>query len=341
MSRLAADAPAALMAECLDALAEVRRPLIVDESSGQVASAVRDAGDAPSVWLRSLSPGLRERPTPWPPEGPHDAALIRLPKAKDALAFALHAASAKLSPGAPVAIFGANAEGVRSAKRHLEEVADGVGTLITRHHARILVGRRKTLIEGHKARLEDWRRVREVEIAGARRDWVSYPGTFAKGGIDDGTAFLVQHLEPVPEGARVLDFAAGTGVIAAAVTMRSPGASIDMIETDALAVEAARENVPGARILMGDSFLAAGQRRYDLILSNPPVHEGIAESRRVLDRLITEAPDHLEPDGRLVLVVQRRIPVMPALTAAFANVRLLGDDGRFTVAMGERGPRSR
>jgi 16S rRNA (guanine1207-N2)-methyltransferase len=329
------------MLEGLVALGTVRRPLIVDESSGRLASAVRDAGGEPAIWLRCLTAGLGEQPLPWPPDGSFDAALIRLPKAKDVLEFALHAAAARLGPGAPLAIFGANAEGIRSASRHLAVVADNIETLAARHHARVVIGRRKPVIDGHKARLEDWQRLREVEIAGVRRDWVSYPGSFAKGGIDDGTAFLLRHLETVPDGARVMDFAAGTGVIAAAISIRSPRAAVDMIERDALAIEAARRNVPAARALLGDSLAAAGETHYDLIVSNPPIHDGIAESRRVLDRLIAEAPRYLAPGGQLLLVVQRRMPIVAALSAVFGHAHVLADDGRFTVAMGELTPPSR
>ena len=331
MSRLVADTPALLMSECLDALGDARHPLIVGEGSGRLAAAMREAGLRPTTWLRCLAAASDEHPRPWPSEGLFDAACVRLPKAKDALAFALHAAASRLPPGAPMALFGANAEGIRSAARHLDAVTEQVTTLAARRHARFFVGKRKAVIAGHKHRLEDWRRVAEVEIAGSLRPWVSYPGTFARGGIDDGTAFLLRHLSPLPGSPRVLDFAAGSGVIAATVATLFPTASIDMIEADTLALAAAVENVPGARAMLGDS-LAAADTRYDLIVSNPPVHEGIAESRVVLDRLIAGAPRLLLTGGRLVIVVQRRIAVMDALTAAFGNARLIGESGRFSVA---------
>ncbi len=329
------------MIECLDRLGEVRTPLIVDEGSGRLASAIREAGGEPTVWLRCLSPSVQNEPQPWPPDAPCDGAFIRLPKAKDALDLALHAAAARLSPGAPIAVFGANAEGIRSAVRHLEGVADDVATISTRYHARVVMGLRKSVIEGHKRHLADWRRERKVDIGGVGRTWVSYPGTFAKGGIDDGTAFLLGHLGPVPKRARVLDFAAGTGVIAAAIATLSPEAAIDMIEADALAVAAAHENVPGIRAILGNSLGASGGARYDLIVSNPPVHDGIAESRAVLDRLIAEAPRHLAPSGRLLVVVQKRIPVLSGMVTAFGSARLVAEDGRFTVAMAELATRAR
>jgi 16S rRNA (guanine1207-N2)-methyltransferase len=341
VSKPSVDAATRVMIDCLDAWQPILRPLIVDERSGLLAAALRKRGAGPEIWLRQATPGAATKASPWPEGDGYDAALIRLPKSKDALDLALHAAAGKVAPGGMIAVFGANDEGVRSASHRLEAVADDVATAAAKHHSRVLTGRRKATIGGLKASLSDWRRVGEITIAGVQRPWGSYPGTFAKGGLDEGTAFLIEHLPTPRPASRVLDFAAGTGVLAAAIANRGNDLQIDMIEADALALSAAGENVPGARALLGASLSAAGDTRYDLILSNPPIHDGIAESRHVLERLIAEAPRHLRPAGRLVLVVQRRVAVLPLLSAAFADARLIAENGRFTVATGEGPPLER
>lgn len=336
MSRGAGDGATRLMLECLGVLGDVRSPLIADEPSGQLAQGLRDKGALPVAWLRRVTAKAAVQAATWPPEGGFDAALIRLPKAKEALRFALHAVASRLPATAPVVVFGGNAEGVRSAPRLIDEVAEDTATLATGHHARLIMGRRRACISGLKDSLADWRHVGTIEIGGRARDWVSYPGTFAKGGLDAGTAFLLQHLPDLPSGARVLDFAAGTGVVAAAIAACSRQPQIDLIDADALAVEAARENVPSGRAVVGEDLAAAGGGPYDLIVSNPPIHDGVAASRAVLDKLIAAAPRHLRSGGRLVLVVQRRIAVMPVLEAAFGAAHVLGDDGRFTVVAAQR-----
>jgi 16S rRNA (guanine1207-N2)-methyltransferase len=340
VSTPSADAPTLVMLECLEVSQPMHRPLIVDERSGRLAATLRSRGAKPGIWLRQAAPGAT-RASPWPEGDGYDAALIRLPKAKDALDLALHAAAGKVLPGGLIAVFGANDEGIRSAAQRLDAVTDDVATAAAKHHSRVLAGRRKATIDGLKPSLSDWKRIGSITIAGLPRPWISYPGTFAKGGLDEGTAWLIEHLPTPRVGSRVLDFAAGTGVLAAAVSCRATGLDIDMIEADALALTAAADNVPGARGLLGAGLSAAGDARYDLIVSNPPIHDGIVESRQVLERLIAEAPRHLRPGGRLVLVVQRRVAVMPLLGAAFADARLIAENGRFTVAMGEGTPRER
>jgi 16S rRNA (guanine1207-N2)-methyltransferase len=272
----------------------------------------------------------------WPESGPFTSAYVRLPKAKDALDFALHAVASVMAANAPIAVFGANDEGIRSAASHLQAVADGVATVATRRHCRVLVGRRHAVIPGHKASLSDWRREREIPIRGEARRWASYPGLFAGGGLDEGTALLLDHLPDLPATARVLDFGCGTGIIAASVLMKVPQARIDAVDADALALEAARANVPDARLLLDDGLGAVGAKRYDAILSNPPIHDGVAEDHGALERLIAEAPRHLIPGGVLQIVVQRRIKAGERMQAAFGNIALVAENGRYRVLRSRR-----
>jgi 16S rRNA (guanine1207-N2)-methyltransferase len=291
--------------------------------------------------MREMVPGASGRVTAWPASDSFDGAFIRLPKAKEAVAMALHAAAARLPAGAPIVVFGGNREGMRSLDPLLGQVAGDTVTVAARHHSRVEAGARLAVIQGLKGALADWRRVGEIAIDGVSRPWVSYPGTFAKGGLDDGTELLIGHLPPLASGVRVLDYAAGTGPVAAAIAGRAPGAAIDMVDRDSLALAAARENVPGATAIVGDRVGALGDRRYELIVSNPPIHDGFIESRTALDRLIAEAPQRLRVGGRFVIVVQRRIAVMAELTAAFGGATVLADNGRFTVVMAQRVPQSR
>ncbi len=244
----------------------------------------------------------------------------------------LHAAASNLRAGAEVVVFGANDEGIRSADRHLCAIAANTTTIETKRHCRVLSGQRLERICDLKGSLSAWRRVGRIDIAGEARDWVSYPGVFAKGGLDAGTKMLAESLGDLKPGLRVLDFAAGTGVLAAWVVAQCRPAQVDMVEADALAMEAARENVPDCHVIAGCSLKAVSGRLYDLILSNPPVHLGVTESRTVLDDLIRHAQRALAPGGELRLVVQRRIAVMEVLQAAFGNGRIIAEDGRFTVA---------
>ncbi len=333
-ARAPADAAASVMAGALAHLHPGDRPLIVDEPAGLLVDTLAAQGVAASVWLRRA--GGSEPAQAWPAAGPFSSALVRLPKAKDALDFALHVVASVVPAGAEIMVFGANDEGIRSAASHLEAVAEDVATVDARRHCRVLVGRRRAAIDGHKTSLSHWRRESEIAIAGGTRRWVSYPGLFAGGGLDEGTVLLLEHLPELADTARVLDFGCGAGIIGTGVRVKAPRARIDLLDADAIALEAARENVLDARLVLGDGLAAAGTMRYHAILSNPPLHDGVAEDHGALGRLIGEAPQHLVAGGVLQIVVQRRIKATELVQTAFGNVEMVAENGRFRVLRAKR-----
>jgi 16S rRNA (guanine1207-N2)-methyltransferase len=154
---------------------------------------------------------------------------------------------------------------------------------------------------------------------------------FAAGRLDEGTALLLSALPPLPVDARVLDYGCGSGEIAAAVLALQPRLTVDALDNDAVALEAARENVPAARLVLASRIGDVRRTDYHAIFSNPPLHQGIAEDHAMLDRLVADAPSHLLSGGLLQMVVQRRVPLERTLAKHFARVEVVAQNGRYRV----------
>ncbi len=135
---------------------------------------------------------------------------------------------------------------------------------------------------------------------------------------------------------RVLDFACGSGVIGAFLSALEPTARVDLLDVDAVALAAAGENVSGARLIASDGFDALVRERYDLIVSNPPYHEGKAETCSVVEHLVRGAPDYLVAGGSLVLVTQRRFPVAALMKSTFKTAGVSLDAGPHRVWFGKK-----
>jgi 16S rRNA (guanine1207-N2)-methyltransferase len=331
MSRWAQDPEAAadaLILRCLDDIAVAGRVLLASQSRA-LPPAVRQRGAECTIWSRRLVEGGTA--APWPPSGPFDLAFVRLPQARDEQAMTVHAALAALRPQGQIILYGGNEEGIRPAVGMLEQLAGDVATLAMRGHGRVLAARRPETASGLRGALAAWRAVSRLEIAGRSYDWISYPGCFAGGRVDEGTALLVSALPPLTGGARVLDYGCGTGVIAAALLARQPDIKIGAMDNDTVALVALGENVPPARPILGVQIADAGPCRYHAILSNPPLHRGIAEDHALLERLINDAPAHLVPGGHLQLVVQRRVPLDRLLGRQLAKVETVAETGRYRV----------
>jgi 16S rRNA (guanine1207-N2)-methyltransferase len=329
MSRWSEDpdgAADALILRCLDDIAVAGRVLLVNQSRSVPAAAAQRGADG-VVWNRRLMDGRTA--AAWLPDGPFELALVRLPKARDEVAMTVHAALGVLAAGGRLILYGGNDEGIRPAAALLEELAGRVETLAARGHGRVLAVRRPEDIGAVRGSLRTWRKVTEVEIAGRVHAWVSYPGCFSAGRLDEGTALLLTALPPFAPGARVLDYGCGTGVIAAAALGLEPGLKVDAVDSDAVALAAARENVPAVRLILGSRLADAGRARYHAILSNPPLHHGIAEDRTLVEQLIADAPPHLAPGGCLEFVVPRHVAVERLLARHFPKVETVAETARY------------
>ncbi|MCB1549016.1 MAG: class I SAM-dependent methyltransferase [Hyphomicrobiaceae bacterium] len=330
MSRSTLSLPARALVESLDALELTGRVLVADDETEMVLRAVRGRGHDAAAWHRLARTGRVA--CPWPEPGPYDVALLRLARSRHELRMLIHAVAAVTPPGGRVVLYGANSEGIRSAGTILQDILGEVTVAAVRRHSRILVAVRPTEIAGLKGRLEDWRQTVELAIAGQGVPWVFYPGLFAEGRLDAGTELLVSAIPSPAPGDCVLDFGAGTGIVGWHILRQQPAASVDLLDIDSLATAAQRVNVPGARAyLTADSLAATGAGAYDLIVSNPTLHDGAREDHGVLAALVAEAPRHLKPGGALMMVVQRRIALTNSLTEAFGGGEVVAETSRFRV----------
>jgi 16S rRNA G1207 methylase RsmC len=93
-------------------------------------------------------------------------------------------------------------------------------------------------------------------------------------------ALLATLPKPAPN-ARILDACCGSGTIAAALHARGVGVRLHVLDADALAIVAARANVPSAkRFLLCDgwphtdsAFAKTGKpAKYDAVVSNRAIH---------------------------------------------------------------------
>jgi 16S rRNA (guanine1207-N2)-methyltransferase len=267
-------------------------------------AALMIGGDAWPAAVDRRNPKL----PPWPEASrKYSTVAVRLPKARDELAMLLHAGAAVLKPDASLYLFGGNDEGIGSAAKPLHGLFAEIETAAIKHHARVYCAHDLKADAVLRGRVEDWRSEFSFESGGQTFRHVTYPGVFARDRLDAGTAVLLEHLPPIT--GRVLDFGAGSGPIAQVIRALHPDCEIAMADIDAIALLAAAENVPDARTVQvrGVADLAGGA--FDLIVSNPPLHAGIAQDFAMLRDLIAARSTLLRSNGRMFLVVQSKVPL--------------------------------
>ena len=127
-------------------------------------------------------------------------------------------------------------------------------------------------------------------------------GVFASHGLDPGTALLIENL-PLGRTDRILDLGCGWGAVGVAAAKAAREGRVVLTEVNRRAARLAEKNLERNRLLnaevrVGPFFEPVPGEQFDLIATNPPYRAGRAHVLRIL----AEAPEHLRPDGRLVLV---------------------------------------
>lgn len=320
---------AQVMAQCPGAVTEGLSALVIDDLEGHLERELRAQGVKTTRWCR-FSFGQQQGQA-WPEAGPYDVVYLRLPRVKASFELALHAAWSVLAPQGQLWVYGANDEGIKSSPKLMEPLFGAVTTRDTRRHCRVLWTRRPSAEPAQGLRAPLSAHQQSIEALVGQGQWVSYPGVFARGALDDGTKMLLEVMPTPKPGERVLDFACGLGVIAAEALKRQPQAAVHMLEADAIALEAARQNVPQAKALLSDAWHQCGHDDFSLIVSNPPIHRGKSEDYEALLALIEGASARQRAGGQLWMVVQRQVPVAPLLEARYGQVEVVKQDGRFRV----------
>ena len=305
-----------------------------------VREALQEAGFETSMWRRYASGKCVA--TAWPLEDGFQAASMRYPDSKEAFEFALHAVAARLVEGARLWIYGDVREGVLSTTRAIRGLfslssiqEDGDSRVITAIRTR---GKAREAFEG-------WLRKETMNFSFGEREWWSVPGLFAAGGMDVMSQYLLDTMarESQWTNPKVLDFASGNGVLAAGA-MSLFGASCWLLDNDAAALAAAARNLPDSVCILADGF-RVDLEDFDLIISNPPVHNGHADDLTLLLELLKKAPFLLRPAGELWLVTQEHIPTgrlfqiaredcgdLHHLRSFFESLQMFPtQDGRFVV----------
>jgi 16S rRNA G1207 methylase RsmC len=138
---------------------------------------------------------------------------------------------------------------------------------------------------------------REVEVA---------PGIFSPGGLDKGTAVLLEEAPAPPTTGTFLDLGCGWGPVALALALCSPADTVWALDVNERALDLTRRNAAALGLGGVHANTADGipdDVRFDLIWSNPPIRVGKA----ALHELLRTWLPRLAPTGVAHLVVQRNL----------------------------------
>jgi 16S rRNA (guanine1207-N2)-methyltransferase len=258
--------------------------------------------------------------------------LLRLPKSLSALDGAARFIAASALP-----------EIVVVAGGRLKYMTVGMNEVLLRSFGRLDVS-----LARQKSRVLVAREPLPVAETGATRRldvdldlWVTaVGGVFAGATVDIGTRAMLAAFDRLPPYGTAIDFGCGTGILAAELKRRHPGARVIASDVSAAAVESARgtaaANELDLEVVRDDGLSGQPDASVDLIVLNPPFHAGGAVSLDTAHAMFAEARRVLRPGGQLWSVWNSHLGYTGALVRTVGPTVQISRNAKFTVTASTR-----
>lgn len=280
-----------------------------------------------------------------------DVVVIRLPKGKQAALQLLWDAHQLLRLGGRVFLAGGNEEGIKTYLRHMRALFGNSRRVAFRKGTRIAVAIKMDKTPATPAEFQapwlDHAYFEEfqVDVAGRLYTICSRPGVFAWNRLDEGTRALLACLSDetiaIGAGDAVLDQGCGYGIIGMAAADRARAGSVHMVDANIVAVEAARRSAAAnglhhCTVHQSDCGAAVRDLRFDVVLTNPPFHQGTPQQYDVARQFIRDGAAVLKPGGHFYLVANHFLKYEEMVQEAFGNVQTVYRDNKYKVLSGRK-----
>ncbi|MBO0784053.1 MAG: methyltransferase [Ktedonobacteraceae bacterium] len=230
--------------------------------------------------------------------------------------YGLQVAFHTLQPGGHLYVTGAKDRGILSLEKRMQTTFGNVRTL------KISKGHR--VISSQKVQTDSPQPLQEGPLR-----------VFAGNQLDEGTRLLLGAID-VRATDTALDLGCGAGFIGLHLARLAPEGEVTMVDVSLAAVAETRSAVEQSglaniHVLPSDGAQAVLSQRFDLVATNPPFHQGAAQTMEIAERFIREAAQVLRSAGRLYLVANRFLKYEPQLRACFQTVKEVEGNTRYKV----------
>jgi 23S rRNA (guanine1835-N2)-methyltransferase len=268
-----------------------------------------------------------------PPLSAPAAAVVRIPKSLRRLGWVLSLLADVLPAGTPVLLGGKSKTVQKSHVAAAEAALGPAHSTLARHRARLVVATRDDRV-GPRWPVASW----ELEPGLTVK---ALPGVFGEDRLDGGTRLLTRQIGPW-DAARIVDLGCGAGPLGLLAGARNPQAEVVFRDVSHAAVRSAelgwRESRgdAAARFEVGDALAGVEDGSVDVVLCNPPFHQGTEITRRVAAHMFAEGSRVLRPGGRMLVVGNRHLAYHLGMGRTLVEVRPVDGDARFVVLEGIR-----
>lgn len=173
----------------------------------------------------------------------------------------------------------------------------------------------------------------QTTVRGVSFSFLSDRGVFSQDHLDYGSKVLIESIEVLSPGVKVLDMGSGIGVVGIILKKLFKEIKLTQADVNLRAIELNKENLKLNQVegeVIESNLFEKINGSFDLIISNPPIRTG----KEVIYKLYMDAYHRLLDDGVLAIVVRKQQGAKSTITyleAFFKSVKVVTKSKGFYV----------
>ena len=260
-----------------------------------------------------------------------DVICYRVSKEKALVHHIINTSAHWLKPGGKLLLSGFKNDGV---KTYADKAVGHLGELTNKQRGSktaMLFEVGATYIDDCPLDDKDYSQPRLLEFS--ELNFYSKPGVFGWNKVDKGSAFLIEYLPSFLQNfsstpKTILDLGCGYGYLTMMAGALLP-AQFTATDNNSTAIALCQKNmalheINGEAVLANCGDKLSGQ--YELILCNPPFHQGFDVEGELTDRFLNNTRRLLAPSGQALFVVNAFIPLEKKASGLFKQVETLANN---------------
>lgn len=265
-----------------------------------------------------------------------DQAVLYVPKEKSLCRMLFDNLAALMPAGATLYLVGLNKGGIKSIIKQLPSGFGPAQKVASGNHC-VLFATTRTDTPATEFALASYLTNYPLPVQ-PELTVFNLPGVFSEQRLDAGSALLLDYIAAHAASIKgdVLDFACGSGVIAAFLRARCNVSAMLATDVSAFALYAAEKTLHAQQLqtpyqVRASDGLNAVTEKFDWIITNPPFHSGQRTDYDIARAFINGVSKHLKPGGRLLIVANSFLGYNALLSERFRQVSEPVNNGHFKI----------
>lgn len=184
----------------------------------------------------------------------------------------------------------------------------------------------------------------QVQIESFDKPFENHSKLFSLEKLDIGTRFLLGHI-PKGDFPRILDLGCGNGIVGIAAKQRNPKARLIFSDESWMAIQSTKENYRryfpepenAATYHWTHGYENQPANSVDLVLCNPPFHQGTARDDFTAREMFADAFRVLSPAGTLRVIGNSHLQYQVVMRRIFGNAAIVATDRHFMIVDSVKG----